>query len=118
MIAFVNGTIVVDTDSQTALEDVRRFLETAPVIAGGEQDCEIFLNQPSGNNVYSDGEEYQTAVILTLYGRLRWVDMDEVVNEYQAFFEALSNQFWVDFHNVEICDCYRTDVRRFIEVSN
>lgn len=116
MIAFINGTIVVDTESQTALEDVRRFLETAPVIIGGEQDCEFFLSQPSGNNVYFDDEEYQTNVIITVYGRLRWVDMDEVVSEYQAFFDAVTKRFWVEFHNVEICDCYRTDVRRFNEI--
>lgn len=117
MIVFINGSIVVDTDSSTALKRVRAFLESAPEIVSGERDCEFFLNQPSGTNVYNDGEDYQTLVVITVFGRLRYVTFDGVVEQYEAFFNALQKRFWVDFHNVEITDCYRTEVRRFNSVS-
>jgi len=116
-IVFINGTVVVDSHSETALEDVRLFLETAPKIVSEELDCEFFLNQPSGYNVYDGEDEYQTLVIITLHGRLRYVTVDSVSAEYEAFFKALESSFWVDFHNVEIIDCYRTEVRRFNSVS-
>lgn len=118
MIVFINGSIVVDTDSSTALERVREFLGSAPKIVSEELDCEFFLNQPSGTNVYdADGEEYQTLVTITVFGRLRYVTFGGVVEQYEAFFDALQKRFWVDLHNVEIADCYCTEVRRFNSVS-
>ena len=116
-IVFINGSIVVDTSSETALEDVRLFLETAPKIMSDELDCDFFVNQPSGYNVYWDGRDYQTLVIITLHGRLRYVSVESVSAEYRAFFKALESRFWVDAHSVEITDCYRIETCRFNSVS-
>lgn len=101
---YINGSILIDTNSTTPLEDVAAFLEKAPKIVGGERDCEIFVNQPPGYNwSFSEGE-FQTRVILTLCGSLRYTYFGDTVSEYKAFFEELKKNFSIESETVLIYD--------------
>lgn len=97
---YINGSILVDTNSATALDDVVDFLEKSPQIVGWEQDCMVFVNQPPGYNLGF----FETRVVLTLCGNLRHTYFNDVVSQYKVFFEELKKNFSIESETVLIYD--------------
>lgn len=110
---YVTGAICVDTYSENALNKVKEFLETAPKITGSERNADIFLNQPSGHNAGNYGfdeignvidKEWDTRVIITIFGTLRDRTKYKTKKEYKEFIMALSqyDNFDIDYSSVKI----------------
>lgn len=123
MWTYVTGSIVIDTFSKNAVDEVREFLKTAPEITGSEQNVEYYLTQPYTPNTFSSyfdheknewvEEEYDTRVIITLYGCLRDRDIETTKKEIEKFLEAVSNVFDNEQKSIEMKTILVTDYEKF-----
>lgn len=98
----VCAVFVVNTFSPIAITKVERFLLTAPQITGREGYAQIFLNQPEGFNHYDIDKEFQSEVVITIYGNLRDKSVRKTRSEVKDFIAALNEKFYVRCSSVKI----------------
>lgn len=95
----VTATYEIDTWRPTSKirSIVRKIMRSAPEISGSEGSAEVFLNFPSGHNVWTmrpDGKnvDYQTRFIITINGHLRDRAKCGVQYDLQRFEEFIADQ--------------------------
>jgi hypothetical protein len=108
---YVIGSICVDTHSDNAVEKVKNFLDIAPKITGSERDVDIFLNQPIGYNCYESDfdkngifieHEYESRVVITLFGTLRDRQKQQTQEEVLNFMQYLMKNFDIEYQSITV----------------
>lgn len=104
---YVIGAIEIDTFSKNALEIITDIISKAPKVTGSEEDMVIFVNQPTGYNVFcSSGTKWETRVVLTLYGSLRDRNIEDTEKELKLLIRYLIKKLDDEdlFYSISISD--------------